>query len=114
MKRNRAAGIAMTLTGIGPIVYPPIIHYLLQVYNVNGCALIIGALALNLLVAAALLQPIKKHMIYTSTLEYEVFEMRKNESYIRDTKRGNYTHLPVVSTFHSIGKFSESSCRYPL
>lgn len=61
--RNRAAGIAMTVTGIGPIIYPPIIVILNEIYGVNGCILILSALSAHMIVAALLLQPVRWHLI---------------------------------------------------
>lgn len=85
----------MTLAGFGPIIYPPLINWLLHMYGVNGCMLIIGAIALHMLVAAVLLQPLKWHLIK----EYSFRELPQFP-----------TILPNVSTFLSIGKYSESSC----
>lgn len=66
-KRSKAAGIAVTVTGLGPILYPPLITALLSYYGVNGCELILAGLSLHILVAALLLQPIKYHWIYKNT-----------------------------------------------
>lgn len=63
-KRNKAAGIAMTITGFGPIMYPPLITMLLTLYGVQGCVLILGAIGTHIFVAAVLLQPIKSHLIF--------------------------------------------------
>lgn len=104
----------MTLTGIGPIVYPPMIHCLLNWYDVSGCTLIIGAFALNMLVAAVLLQPIKWHLVEAPHRGFELLEMKKNESFVIDIKRGHRTRLTTETTFQSIGKFSESSCKSKL
>lgn len=97
-KLNKASGIAMTLAGIGPILYPPLINWLLHVYDVSGCMLIIGALALHMLVAAMLLQPLKWHLIKDPS----------NEPQLKDPS--NYPAMHHVATFLSIGKYSESSC----
>lgn len=91
----------MTLAGIGPIIYPPLINCLLHVYGVSGCMLIIGAIALHMLVAAVLLQPLKWHMIRDTTFEYSLKELPNFPAI-----------LPNVSTFLSIGKYSESSCKF--
>lgn len=53
----------MALSGIGPIVYPPMITYFLNKYDVTGSVLILGGLSFNIVVAALLLQPIKHHYI---------------------------------------------------
>lgn len=60
--RNRAAGIAMTLTGIGPIIFPPIIVILNELYGVNGCIFILSAISMHMIVAALLLQPVRWHL----------------------------------------------------
>lgn len=100
-KLNKASGIAMTLAGFGPIVYPPLINMLLHVYGVSGAMLIIGALALHMLVAAMLLQPLKWHLVRDVTTCELPFKEFPNFPAI----------LPNVSTFLSIGKYSESSCK---
>lgn len=52
----------MTLTGLGPILYPPMISGLLIFYGVQGCVLILGAICTHIIMAALLLQPVKWHM----------------------------------------------------
>lgn len=74
-RRPKAAGIAMTITGIGPILYPPLITCLLPLYGVEGCVLILGAMGMHALVGACLLQPIKKHLILNCTEQ----EIESNE-----------------------------------
>lgn len=54
----------MTITGFGPILYPPLITMLLTLYGVQGCVLILGAIGTHIFVAASLLQPIRSHLIY--------------------------------------------------
>lgn len=67
-RRSKAAGITMALTGFGPIIYPPMITYLLSVYGVMGCVLVLGGLSFNIVAVAFLLQPIKYHYI-TATVD---------------------------------------------
>ena len=59
--RNKAVGIAMSITGIGPIILPQLISLLLNVYSTQGCVLIIGGISMHILAAALLLQPVKWH-----------------------------------------------------
>lgn len=68
VKRNKAAGISMTITGLGPIIYPPMVSVLLSYYGVTGCVLILGGLCTHIIMAALLLQPIKWHMINAPTV----------------------------------------------
>ncbi|CAG2057040.1 unnamed protein product [Timema podura] len=62
VKRNIAMGFAMTLTGMGTVIMPPVISKLLSFYGVQGTGLIMAALSLHSLVGALLLQPIKWHL----------------------------------------------------
>ncbi len=55
--------MAVTITGLGPILYPVLITALLSYYGVNGCVLILAAISLHITLAALLLQPIKYHLI---------------------------------------------------
>lgn len=52
----------MTLTGLGPILYPPMISALLIFYGIQGTVLILGAICMHIIMAALLLQPVKWHM----------------------------------------------------
>uniref|UniRef100_A0A7G3APR5 Putative monocarboxylate transporter n=1 Tax=Lutzomyia longipalpis TaxID=7200 RepID=A0A7G3APR5_LUTLO len=63
VRRNKAVGIAITITGLGPIFFPQFVTYLLTNYGVQGSMLIIGAFSFHIVMAGLLLQPIKWHMI---------------------------------------------------
>ncbi|ETN67682.1 monocarboxylate transporter [Anopheles darlingi] len=63
VRRNKAAGIAMTITGLGPIMLPQLVSLLLGLYGPRNCLLIIGALATHIIAAALLLQPVKWHVL---------------------------------------------------
>uniref|UniRef100_A0A4Y0BJ14 Major facilitator superfamily (MFS) profile domain-containing protein n=1 Tax=Anopheles funestus TaxID=62324 RepID=A0A4Y0BJ14_ANOFN len=63
VRRNKAAGIAMTITGLGPILLPQLVSLLLGLYGARYCLLIIGALATHIIVGGLLLQPVKWHML---------------------------------------------------
>lgn len=90
----------MTLAGIGPIIYPPLMNWLVHLYGTNGCMLIIGAIAFHMLVAAVLLQPLKWHML------------RNKINILPIQQTLSFPHIiPNVSTFLSIGKYSDSSCK---
>lgn len=60
--RGKATGIALTLTGIGPIVIPQLISFLMLEFGVKGAVLIMSSLSLHSFVSASLLQPVKWHM----------------------------------------------------
>nr|CAD7571559.1 unnamed protein product [Timema californicum] len=61
--RGKALGFASTIMGIGPILIPPLISKLLEIYGVQGTSLILSSLALHSLIGAFLLQPIKWHLV---------------------------------------------------
>ncbi|XP_050081160.1 uncharacterized protein LOC126568688 [Anopheles maculipalpis] len=63
VRRNKAAGIAMTITGLGPILLPQLVSLLLGLYGARYCLLIIGALATHIIAGALLLQPVKWHTV---------------------------------------------------
>lgn len=111
---NRASGVAMTLAGIGPILYPPLIQYLLDTYDFNGCMLIIGAIALHMLLAAVLLQPLKWHLINVTDLEAEFRDDKQCDFLSKCSICDPTVKLPAISTFQSIGKFSNASCKFRL
>lgn len=60
-RRNKAFGIGATITGLGPIILPQLVSFLLGVYGSQGCVLIIGGAAMNIVAAALLLHPVKWH-----------------------------------------------------
>ncbi|XP_053687395.1 uncharacterized protein LOC128736910 [Sabethes cyaneus] len=62
-RRNKAAGVALTITGLGPILLPQLVSLLVGLYDPRSCLLIIGALATHIIAAALLLQPVKWHMV---------------------------------------------------
>jgi MFS family permease len=61
-RRNKAFGIGATITGLGPIILPQLVSVLLGYYGDQGCVLIIGAFAMNIIAAGLLLQPVKWHL----------------------------------------------------
>ncbi|XP_015114430.1 uncharacterized protein LOC107039372 [Diachasma alloeum] len=60
-KRGRAVALAMTITGLGPIIMPQIITVLSNNYPSQHAIFILGAIGLHTVVASLLLQPVKWH-----------------------------------------------------
>lgn len=104
-RRNKAAGIAMTLTGIGPIIYPPLINYLLGTYGVTGCMLFIAGLAAHMLVAAALLQPIEWHLISIAEDQEMAFMGKSIPQITREPCSANNIRMPTVTSIASMGRY---------
>ncbi|XP_011313865.1 uncharacterized protein [Fopius arisanus] len=61
-RRGRAMGVAMTITGLGPIIMPQIITILSHNYPAQHAIFILAAIGLHTIVASLLLQPIKWHL----------------------------------------------------
>lgn len=61
-KRTKAFGVGVTIAGLGPIIFPQVVSFLLDQYGASATCLIVAGLSLHIFVAAALLQPVKYHM----------------------------------------------------
>lgn len=60
--RRIVTGISWSVTGLGPIVFPFIVTFLIPIYGVTGTVLIFGGIAMNALCCACLLQPVMWHV----------------------------------------------------
>lgn len=60
--RGKATGFAMTITGLGPILMPQFISFLMSNYVIQHVMLIMSALCLHSFISASLLQPVKWHL----------------------------------------------------
>lgn len=60
-KRRIATGISWTATGLGPIIFPHVIAYLIPRYGVEGTVLLFGGLALNAVALSMVYQPVEWH-----------------------------------------------------
>lgn len=56
-----AMGIAMTITGLGPVFMPLVISYLMSVFGARGTVLLLSGLLLHCVFCGMLLQPVKWH-----------------------------------------------------
>uniref|UniRef100_A0A1I8P4X9 Major facilitator superfamily (MFS) profile domain-containing protein n=1 Tax=Stomoxys calcitrans TaxID=35570 RepID=A0A1I8P4X9_STOCA len=61
-KRRKAAGFSWTITGIGPIILPHLVTFLVSVYGVQGTVFIFAALSLHAVVSALIYQPVQYHV----------------------------------------------------
>lgn len=60
-RRSMAMGIAMTVTGLGPVFMPLVISYLMSVFGSRGTILLLSGLVLHCVFCGMLLQPVKWH-----------------------------------------------------
>lgn len=75
--RDKAVGLGMALTAIGPIFYPQLITLLLKYYDANGCIMILAAIGLHIIAAALLLQPVEGHMIRATIPDEEMASLNE-------------------------------------
>lgn len=61
-RRRIVTGISWSVTGLGPIVFPFIVTFLIPIYGVTGTVLIFGGIGMNALCCAFLLQPVMWHV----------------------------------------------------
>ncbi|KAG1709160.1 Monocarboxylate transporter 9 [Nymphon striatum] len=62
-RRGLASGVMLSGSSLGAVTFPPLVTFLLEEYSMRGALLILGGISLHVLVAGALLQPIKYHLI---------------------------------------------------
>lgn len=60
--RNKVISLAMTGIGLGQMILPQVVKLLMPIYGSKGTILIVGSLALNGMIGAALFQPAKWHL----------------------------------------------------
>ncbi|GAB0100903.1 hypothetical protein DMENIID0001_170010 [Sergentomyia squamirostris] len=106
--RNKAVGIAITITGLGPILFPQLVTFLLKHYGVQGCVFIIGAFSFHIILAGLLLQPLKWHMIDSKKSDevpkdIELQRLKSEPIQFRfDSKRSS------VSSYHTVDSRRDS------
>lgn len=61
-KRRIATGITWTATGLGPIIFPMLIAYLIPVFGVQGTVMIFGGIALLAVACSLVFHPVKWHV----------------------------------------------------
>lgn len=87
-KRVKAAGYTMTISGLGPVLVPQLISFLMSTYGIKYSMIIMGGIAGHLFISAALLQPVEWYM-KEEIVEDKVAEAEKN----RLLAIGNYNFL---------------------
>lgn len=61
--RGLANGLCISGSALGSIILPPVLRWLLETYGYRGSVLIMGAITLNVFVAALFYEPVEQHMI---------------------------------------------------
>ncbi|KAF5308921.1 hypothetical protein FQR65_LT00003 [Abscondita terminalis] len=70
-RKSQAVGLSMAGTGVGQMLIPQVVRFLLDEYGYQGTTLILGALCLNGLPGALFFHPVKWHMKTTELLDSE-------------------------------------------
>lgn len=61
-KKSRAVSLTMSGTGLGQMILPQIVKFLLMEYGFRGTILLMGSLSLHGVIGACLFQPVEWHM----------------------------------------------------
>ncbi|KAF5270912.1 hypothetical protein FQA39_LY08293 [Lamprigera yunnana] len=70
-RKSQAVGLSMAGTGVGQMLIPQVVRFLLDEYGFQGTTLILGALCLNGLPGALLFHPVAWHLQATEALDEE-------------------------------------------
>ncbi|XP_034245926.1 uncharacterized protein LOC117647991 isoform X2 [Thrips palmi] len=98
-RRGAATGLAMGITGVSAILLPQLVGVLLREYGARGTCVLFAGLALNGVVAAALLQPVAWHRPAVKAAVPVVLEtpsVHENEDDPMVDKEFVLTALPVL------------------
>ncbi|XP_066141065.1 uncharacterized protein [Euwallacea fornicatus] len=87
--QNKAIGLSMTLTALGPILMPQIINVLIHNYHPDGVILILAGIIAHGYIGAVLLQPVKKHMVKLKKEEEDVDNGAAKESLKKTAKKNS-------------------------
>lgn len=77
--RGLANGICISGSAIGSIILPPVLRLLLEQYGYRGAVLIMGAITLNVWVAAIFYHPVERHMIRVPKIKKDEEKMIMND-----------------------------------
>ncbi|KAG8232236.1 hypothetical protein J437_LFUL011789 [Ladona fulva] len=92
-KRSRAMSFAMTAAGLGPVIMPPVISYLLKEYAVQGTVMIMGALTLHSVAASLLLQPVRWHLKPAPPEDPEKKKLKEEKT---QEEKGESAHTKMI------------------
>ncbi|KAK4872190.1 hypothetical protein RN001_016314 [Aquatica leii] len=70
-RKSQAVGLSMAGTGVGQMLIPQVVRFLLDEYGYQGTTLILGALCLNGLPGALFFHPVEWHMKTAEVLDSE-------------------------------------------
>ncbi|CAG5121267.1 unnamed protein product, partial [Candidula unifasciata] len=80
-RRSLANGISVSGSGVGSFVVPNLIRWLLNLYGLPGCLLILGGLTLNVSVCALLIRPLSSYKKRQPELRYTELGVTKDAGF---------------------------------
>nr|CAD7441747.1 unnamed protein product [Timema bartmani] len=99
-RQGTAMRVAVRMAGVGPILLPPLVAFLMDRYGVQGATLVVGAVSLHCLLGAVLLRPLKWHL---KTRDQDVEEGHQHkpvgdisEHDVADEMRRRGTIVPIM------------------
>ncbi|XP_030631701.1 monocarboxylate transporter 9b [Chanos chanos] len=102
-KRGLALGIVTTGTSVGGFLYATVQNELIELYGVDGCLLIIGCFALNIIACAGLMRPLHLPAYY---LKQRAALVEKAEEKLLEkqilTEDPVKKHIPVAEVLVSV------------
>ncbi|XP_055533764.1 monocarboxylate transporter 12-B [Wyeomyia smithii] len=105
--KGKAVGFALAGTGIGQILMPLLVDFLLDNFSFRGATLIIGGLAFNGVVGASLLQPVEWHMKTVADEEWNSERQPLIESRTpNQTKESGWSKLAALMDVAILKRFS--------
>ncbi|XP_063241958.1 monocarboxylate transporter 12-like [Bacillus rossius redtenbacheri] len=76
-KKGRAVGLSLAGTGMGQMLYPQLVTFLLGYYGFSGTVLLLGGLSLHALVGVALFQPVERHLKVPQDAEVDLLSVEE-------------------------------------
>ncbi|XP_053687309.1 monocarboxylate transporter 12-B [Sabethes cyaneus] len=101
--KGKAVGFALAGTGIGQIVMPLLVQFLLNNFSFRGATLIIGGLAFNGIIGASLLQPVEWHLKIVSDEEWQPLLNSRSSN---EAKKSGWSKLAALMDFAILRRFS--------
>ncbi|XP_073345934.1 monocarboxylate transporter 3-like isoform X1 [Pagrus major] len=97
-KRGLALGIIQTGTSVGGVLYGELQRELIELFGVDGCLLVVGALALNVVAFAGLMRPLTPSRYYLTQRD-AILERAAEEQQLEKEKEEPSNQKPSANGF---------------
>lgn len=78
-RRSLANGLSVAGSGVGSFLIPPILHFLIERFGIQGCILLLGAFSFHLCIAGMLYRPVPHNRIPKIVLPLVVPLLKKRD-----------------------------------